>query len=467
MAQASIGYIDQSARSNWMRLRTLVFVRWFAISGQIVTLIVAQYLYGLKLALVPCAIIIGMSVLTNIFALIVFPDNRRLSETETVFTLLFDTLQLSLLLAFTGGLSNPFALLILAPVTIAATVLPTRSTLFLAVCSVVMITIVSLIHLPLKTATGNLMDMPDVFLFGFWVAIVTGIIFISVYTRRVTTEMNSMSEALLATQMALAREQKLTDLGGVVAATAHELGTPLATIKLTSAELMEEMEGSEELYADARLIHEQADRCRDILASMGRAGKDDLHLRSAPWSALVRESAEPHIDRGKDVLFTFNKNDELDTKQPQTMRKPEVIHGLRNLIQNAVDFSLSNVQIDIGWDQTHVYVKILDDGHGFEPQILNRIGDPFVRSKKRGKLISDRPIYDGMGLGLFIAKTLLERSGARLDFSNGMDKDDLGGAVVLVSWPNKRLVVDNPIPVSYTHLRAHETKANRGWRGGG
>ena len=407
MAQASIGYIDQSARSNWMRLRTLVFVRWFAISGQIVTLIVAQYLYELNLALVPCAIIIGMSVLTNIFALIVFPDNRRLSETETVFTLLFDTLQLSLLLAFTGGLSNPFALLILAPVTIAATVLPTRSTLFLAVCSVVMITIVSLIHLPLKTATGSLMDMPDVFLFGFWVAIVTGIIFISVYTRRVTTEMNSMSEALLATQMALAREQKLTDLGGVVAATAHELGTPLATIKLTSAELMEEMEGSEELYADARLIHEQADRCRDILASMGRAGKDDLHLRSAPWSALVRESAEPHIDRGKDVLFTFNKNDELDTKQPQTMRKPEVIHGLRNLIQNAVDFSLSNVQIDIGWDQTHVYVKILDDGHGFEPQILNRIGDPFVRSKKRGKLISDRPVYDGMGLGLTIAQSII------------------------------------------------------------
>ena len=445
MAQASIGYIDQSARSNWMRLRTLVFVRWFAISGQIVTLIVAQYLYGLKLALVPCAIIIGMSVLTNIFALIVFPDNRRLSETETVFTLLFDTLQLSLLLAFTGGLSNPFALLILAPVTIAATVLPTRSTLFLAVCSVVMITIVSLIHLPLKTATGSLMDMPDVFLFGFWVAIVTGIIFISVYTRRVTTEMNSMSEALLATQMALAREQKLTDLGGVVAATAHELGTPLATIKLTSAELMEEIEGSEELYADARLIHEQANRCRDILASMGRAGKDDLHLRSAPWSALVRESAEPHIDRGKDVLFTFNKNDELDTKQPQTMRKPEVIHGLRNLIQNAVDFSLSKVQIDIGWNQTHLYVKIFDDGHGFEPQILNRIGDPFVRSKKRGKLISDRPIYDGMGLGLFIAKTLLERSGARLDFSNGIDKDDLGGAVVLVSWPNKKLVIDAPI----------------------
>jgi two-component system, sensor histidine kinase RegB len=444
MPEPSIGYIDQSARSNWMRLRTLVLVRWFAIAGQIVTLVIAQYLYGLKLALVPCATVIGMSVLTNLFALLVFPDNRRLSETETMFTLLFDTLQLSLLLAFTGGLSNPFALLILAPVAIAATVLPTRSTLLLATCAIGMITIVGLIHLPLNTATGNLMNMPDVFVFGFWVAIVTGVIFISIYTRRVTAEMTSMSEALLATQMALAREQKLTDLGGVVAATAHELGTPLATIKLTSAELMEEMDNSPELHADARLIHEQADRCRDILASMGRAGKDDLHLRVTPWSALVREAAEPHLQRGKTVLFKFSNNDEFDTKQPQTMRKPEVIHGLRNLVQNAVDFSNSNVHIDIGWDQTNVYVKICDDGRGFEPQILNRIGDPFVRSRKRSKLISDRPGYDGMGLGLFIAKTLLERSGAKLGFSNGIRPGDLSGAVVSVNWPNKSLVIDAP-----------------------
>ena len=444
MPQPSTGYIDQSARSNWMRLRTLVLVRWFAIAGQIVTLIIAQYLYELELALIPCATVIGMSVLTNLFALLVFPDNRRLSETETMFTLLFDTLQLSLLLAFTGGLSNPFALLILAPVAIAATVLPTRSTLLLAICAIGMITVVGLIHLPLDTATGNLMNMPDVFVFGFWVAIVTGIIFISVYTRRVTAEMTSMSEALLATQMALAREQKLTDLGGVVAATAHELGTPLATIKLTSAELMEEMEDSPELHADARLIHEQADRCRDILASMGRAGKDDLHLRVTPWSALVREAAEPHLERGKTVLFTFNNNDEFDTNQPQTMRKPEVIHGLRNLVQNAVDFSNSYVLLDIGCDQTHVYVKICDDGRGFEPQILNRIGDPFVRSRKRNKLITDRPGYDGMGLGLFIAKTLLERSGAKLGFSNGIGSDDIGGAIVSVNWPSKKLVVDAP-----------------------
>ena len=305
MSQSRIGYIDQNARSNWMRLRTLVTVRWVAITGQILALAVGQELYGLSLPLGPCAAVIGLSIIANIFAGLIFPDNRRLSEAETVFTLLFDTLQLSLLLAFTGGLNNPFALLILAPVTIAATVLPTRSTLLLASCAVAMTTAVALVHLPLRAADGGVLAMPLVFVFGFWVAIVTGIIFISIYTRRVTTEMTSMSEALLATQMALAREQKLTDLGGVVAATAHELGTPLATIKLVSAELMEELKDTEPLHADAQLIKEQAERCGTILRSMGRAGKEDLHLRTTLWSALVREAAEPHLDRGKTVTFAF------------------------------------------------------------------------------------------------------------------------------------------------------------------
>ena len=439
MSQPSIGYIDQSARSNWMRLRTLVLVRWFAIAGQVLALVIGQQLYGLKLALGPCAIAIGLSVLTNLLAVVIFPDNRRLSEAETVLTLLFDTLQLSLLLAFTGGLNNPFALLILAPVTIAATVLPSRSTLLLASCAVGMVTIVGLVHIPLRTENNNLLEMPVVFVFGFWVAIVTGIIFISIYTRRVTAEMTSMSEALLATQMALAREQKLTDLGGVVAATAHELGTPLATIKLVSAELMEELQDAKDLHSDAQLIHEQAERCGDILRSMGRAGKDDLHLRITPWSALVREAAEPHLDRGKNVKFVFSQNLEFDMDQPKTLRKPEVIHGLRNLIQNAVDFAQLEVSIDIGWSEAEIFVTISDDGSGFAPQVINRIGDPFMRRKKHDAQSSARPGYDGMGLGLFIAKTLLERSGSKLKFLNASTDHSLRGAVVRGVWPRGKL----------------------------
>ncbi len=443
MSAVSGDYIGQKARSNWLRLRTLVYVRWFAIAGQLLALLLAQELYGIVLPFLPCLLAVGLSVLGNLIAITAYPDNRRLSEGETVFMLLFDIIQLSFLLALTGGLNNPFAVLILAPVTIAATVLPTRLTLFLGSVAVFLVTLVSSFHLPLTTQDGAILRMPNVFAFGFWVAILVSIAFIAVYTRRVTIEMASMAEALLATQMALAREQKLTDLGGVVAATAHELGTPLATIKLVSSELTEELEGQDDLQADARLIGEQAKRCGDILKSMGRAGKDDTHLRTAPLIAIVEEAADPHMDRGKLVQFEVLGP---PTNHPTIPRKPEIIHGLRNLIQNAVDFSRETVFAEVNWSDEFVSVRISDDGKGFSPQVINRLGDPFVRRRFSSDTTS-RPGYEGMGLGLFIAKTLLERSGARVDFSNGFDPLTPGmaenhrGAIIHVEWPRSTIEV--------------------------
>ena len=249
-----------------------------------------------------------------------------------------------------------------------------------------------------------------------------------------------MSEALLATQMALAREQKLTDLAGVVAAAAHELGTPLATIKLVSAELIEELSAHPELQEDARLIRDQADRCRDILRDMGRAGKDDLHLRQAPVSALLREAAEPHMGRGKRVLFGFGPPEGESDVQPTVLRRPEIIHGLRNLIQNAVDFARATVWIEADWTDRTLTVRIIDDGEGFPPNVIGRIGDPFVRARREPDT-AKRPGYEGMGLGLFIAKTLLERSGAELTFTNATDpflppedRPERSGAVVEAVW---------------------------------
>ena len=172
---------------------------------------------------------------------------------------------------------------------------------------------------------------------------------------------------------------------------------------------------------------------------MGRAGKEDLHLRRTLWSALVREAAEPHLDRGKTVSFTFENNLETGPDQPLTFRKPEVIHGLRNLIQNAVDFSQSEVRVDIHWSRDNLAVTISDDGRGYAPQVINRIGDPFVRRRNRSSAHVTRPEYDGMGLGLFIAKTLLERSGAQLEFFNGTKKNALRGAIVTSTWPRHKL----------------------------
>ena len=436
MGTAAIAFLAGDDRGNRVRLRTLILLRWVAIAGQLAAIVVADQVYGLELPLGLCFLAVAISVLANAFSITLLPENRRLTEGEAFFTLLFDLGQLAALIFLTGGLTNPFALLVLAPVTISASALRLRATLLLGAAAILLVSAAVFWHLPLRFADGTELVVPRIFEFGFWLSIVIGIVFLGLYSHRVATEIQSMSQALLATQMALAREQKLTDLAGVVAAAAHELGTPLATIKLVSAELIDLLDDQPDLLDDVRLIRDQADRCRDILRDMGRAGKDDLHLRQAPVSAVLREAAEPHMGRGKAVLFSFGDGGEDggedggkdggddggdDSAQPTILRRPEIIHGLRNLIQNAVDFAASTVWIEVGWTDLRLTVRIIDDGAGFPPNLIGKIGEPFVRSRRTEPENPQRPGYEGMGLGLFIAKTLLERSGADLTFTNASD----------------------------------------------
>lgn len=440
MVNSQAGFQAQEAGTNWVRLRTLILLRWTAIAGQVAAMLVASQVYGLQLPLGLSALAIGLSVIANLALIMLFPENRRLSEGEAFLTLLFDLTQLACLILATGGLTNPFAILVLAPVTISASVLRLRSTVLLAAVAILFVTVALFWYLPLRFVGGGVLEVPWLFTFGFWLSIVIGVLFLGLYSRKMATEMRSMSQALLATQMALAREQKLTDLAGVVAAAAHELGTPLATIKLVSAELIDELDAMPDLQSDARLIREQADRCRDILRDMGRAGKDDLHLRQAPLSAVLREAAEPHLARGKEVRFEIAAGLEA-ADQPTIHRRPEIIHGLRNLVQNAVDFARSTVWIGCEWTAQRITVRIIDNGSGFPSSVIGRIGDPFVRARRPDGEANPRPGYEGMGLGLFIAKTLLERSGAELSFANALDpflspeeRAERSGAVVEVVW---------------------------------
>lgn len=429
-------------RGNWLRLQTLVMLRWMAITGQLAAIFVAIQVYRIDLPLGLCLMAVGVAVIANLVLVAVYPANKRMGETEALVALVFDLVQLSFLLFLTGGLSNPFALLILAPVTVSASTLALRATVLVGTMAVIFVTLLAVMAVPMEIA-GNPIRMPALISFGFWLSLVIGIVFLGIYSHRIAAEKRAMSDALLATQMALAREQKLTDLGGVVAAAAHELGTPLATIKMVSTEMLDELQDQPDLAEDARLIREQADRCRDILRSMGKAGKDDLHMRQAPLSAVLREAAEPHLDRDKRVSFTLAPAPSLDLAEPMILRAPEVIHGLRNLVQNAVDFAQSQVWVDASWTGASLTLRIIDDGEGFSSQVLGRIGDPFLRSRRDDAGGRKRPGYEGMGMGLFIAKTLLERTGAELSFANGADPA-LGaagraGAIVEVVWPMARI----------------------------
>lgn len=445
------------ARTNWVRLRTLIYLRWLAVAGQATAVLIAAWHLDIALRLDLCVFLIGLSAAFNIGASLVHPANARLNQRAALLTLLYDLAQLTALLYLTGGISNPFATLILAQTIISATVLTLGATLILGALSLVAVAFLSVFHLPLTLAGGEVLQVPPLLLIGSWAALSLSVIFIGVYARLVSTETYSMSEALTATQLALEREQKLTALGGMVAAAAHELGTPLATIMLVSTELADELEDRPELAEDVALIRAQAARCRDILAAMGRSGKEDLHVLQAPYSALVEEAAEPHMDRGKQVIVRVRGRSGLPpAEQPVVSRRSEVLHGVRNLVQNAVDFARETVWIDLDWTDDLLILRVGDDGRGYPPDLLGRIGDPFLRRRgDRGARDPERPGYAGMGLGLFIAKTLLERTGASLTFTNGTadvpdqlsapdttpDSARPPGAIVEVVWPRSALDV--------------------------
>ena len=446
MTDGGFDILKDHNRGNWIKLRTITLLCWGAICGQLIAILVAQQVLNLDLEIGLCLLVISVSVIGNLVAMSIFPEAKRLTENENLLMVLFDLVQLLLLLYLTGGLHNPFSILILGPVVVSASAFSTKATIFLGVTTLLAVTLLTEFHLPLRLQSGEVLQVPDIFVFGNWMAIVIAVVFLGVYARRVTAEMHAMSDALQATYMALSREQKLTDIGGVVAAAAHELGTPLATIKLTSAELIEDLDDRPDLQEDARLIREQADRCRDIMRSMGRAGKDDLHLKRAPLEAVLREAAEPHMGRGKTVHFEINSDTDAPQSQPIVLRRPEVIHGLRNLIQNGVDFAASQVWVEAEWSAKHISVRIMDDGNGYPPHLIGRIGDPLMRRRRQTDSTQQRPEYEGMGLGLFIAKTLLERSGAELIFANASDPAapphpaiQKRGAVVEVLWPRAKI----------------------------
>ena len=451
-------YFDQPIRGEWVRLRTFIYLRWLAVFGQSGAVIAGLYFLNLDLRLDLISPVILLSASINILATLLYPENKRLSEKDILLLLLYDLVQLSALLFLTGGLTNPFCALVLAPVTISASTLRIRSTLLLGVIATCLISFLGFFYLPLKTI-NNLSIDADILLIGTWLALLITASFIAGYVKRVAGEMSSMTKALLATQMALEREQKLTALGGVVAAMAHELGTPLSTIKLASSEILSENDLGDNIVEDIKLINSQVDRCRDILQSMGRHGKDDTLVHTVPILSLIQEATEPHQKRGKLITlrtgnFKASVTDELTfVEQPHVARRSEIIHGLRNLVQNAVDFANKNVYIDISWNEIQFDIHIIDDGPGFPSEMLGRIGDPFVTVRSSRKHKNRARQYEGLGLGLFIAKTLLERTGAKLLFANGrinhdgktqiQDKPSEAlkyGAIVQLTWPTPQIV---------------------------
>jgi two-component system sensor histidine kinase RegB len=427
-----ISLIARNEPSGPINLRTLILIRWVAIAGQVSTILIVHYGLGFRLPLVPALGVVASSAFLNLVLIVLRQWAARLGARDAALYLGYDVLQLAVLLYLTGGLQNPFSILILAPVTVAATILSRRAVIALSLLAVAAISVLALRHMPLPWRNEPLVFPPELVL-GIWIALVLATVFIGGYTWSIAQGARRLRDAMAATQLALAREQRVSAVGALAAAAAHELGSPLATIAVVAKELARELPGSSPHAEDAALLLSQSERCRRILAELAQQPEEDggSPYTRLPISALVETAAAPHRHQGiRLILATAGAAAE---DEPLVRRSPEIMHGLNNLIQNAVQFAAREVSITTFWDAKSVMVEIDDDGPGFPLHLLGRLGEPYL-STRAG-------VTDHMGLGIFIAQSLLERSGARLAFDNLAE----GGAHIAISWNRANLETDERI----------------------
>ncbi|MDE2445414.1 MAG: ActS/PrrB/RegB family redox-sensitive histidine kinase [Alphaproteobacteria bacterium] len=424
-----------------LRLRTLVRLRWLAVIGQSIAVLGVQFVLGFKLPLALCLAMIALSAWLNIFLSLRWRSGQRMSARPAGLLLGYDVVQLAILLYLTGGLQNPFAFLFLVPVTISATSLPLPWTLTLAALAFACSSVLAVYHRPLPWLEGAVLSLPPTYIAGMWAALVCGTVFSAIYARRIAEEARLMSAALSATELVLAREQRLSALDGLAAAAAHELGTPLATIALVAKELKRESPKNSPYAEDIDLLISQAARCRDILKRLAAPEElsDDIY-QQVTLEAMIEDMVAPL--RGSDVKISIDAGSDGKAPSPAPIfrRNPAITYGLSNLLENAFDFAVSAVEVKARWSASQVIVTVADDGPGFDQSIFDQLGDPFVTTRPGygdGAPKQDGQ-HEGMGLGLFIAKTLLERSGAFVALANR--KAPQAGALIQITWP--RVVVD-------------------------
>jgi two-component system sensor histidine kinase RegB len=423
-----------------VRLDTLVRLRWLSVVGQTAAVLVVYLGFGFDLPIWSCLGAILLSAWLNIALRLGFATAQRLEPERAAWLLAFDIAELAVLLYLTGGVQNPFAVLFLAPVLLSATALPPRYTLVLGGFAIACATVLVFFHFPLPWHPDRPVEFDPIYKLGIWLAIVIGIGFIGAYAWQITEESRQLSDALTATELVLAREQHLSQLDGLAAAAAHELGTPLSTITVIAKELENALPAESPHGEDVRLLREQARRCREILGKLTQLSSGGAPFDRMPMAALMEEVVAPYRNFGVDIESAVAGSGE----EPIGARNPAILYGLGNLMDNAVDFAERHVTIAASWTTDTIDVTITDDGPGFAPDIMARIGEPYVTSRTEAAADEART---GLGLGFFIAKTLLERSGAVLSFANRAAPAH--GAVVTVRW--NRHQFERAVPVA-AHL---------------
>ena len=403
--------------------KTLVNLRWIAITGQLITINFVHFYLKLNLPYIETHIVIFIGLITNIVLQFNIRTNQLKDLSSSLF-LAYDLLQIGALLYLTGGIFNPFALLIIVPTIVSSTFLSMGTTIILGTLTIGLLFVLKENHKMLPGLDTYNFDFPEYYLAGTLVSIIIGLVFLSYFGIRFSGETKKRTEALNKLQQVMAKEYELDSLGGQAAAAAHSLGTPLATISVVIKELKKEIGDKSKHSKDLDLLISQAKRCSDILKKISKKEiSDDQFINLVKVEDLLEEIIIS-FEETSDKKITLLENGDLN--KINIKKSPEIVYGLRNFIGNAIKFADREVCIKLESDEKMLVLTVNDDGPGFAEDIIKLIGEPYLKSKSK-KIIGSV----GLGLGIFLGKTLLERKKARLTFSN---KEDLKGATVKISW---------------------------------
>ena len=409
--------------------KTLVILRWIALVGQYLTISIVYFIFKFELPFFYCSLIIFVGVLTNLYLQFKFKKNQ-LNNFSATFCLFYDLLQLSLLLYLTGGITNPFAILLIVPAIVASTFLTLRSTINLSITTVIVLVVLTIYNLPLPHYGELHFHIPDTYLYALPISIVITLIFLTYFGVRFGIQSRKRTEALNKLELILAKEHELESIGLQAAAAAHSLGTPLSTITVVARELEKEIGNNPKYSKDIDLLLSQTKRCSDILRNLSKDQlKEDNFLSDIKIEELLKEIVKSFSEISEKKLSLLVEKNKIN---PQIDRTLEITYGLRNFIGNAVKYSNSFVDISLESNNKITEVKVCDDGPGFSEDILDVLGEPYIRSKD--KIISTK---SGLGLGTFIGKTLLERMKADVKFDRCPKTN---GAMVVISWQTKDLL---------------------------
>ena len=405
---------------------TLTILRYIAIFGQFFAINVVYFYLALPFPIELSYVVIFIGLLTNLYLQFGIKINQLKDIYASIF-LVYDLIQLSILLFLTGGIFNPFCFLLIIPAIVSSTFLSMGTTIILVFITSLLLLIISFFHLPLPGKEMNLLDFSDFYKIGIVISIFIGLIFLSYFGIRFAGETKKRSKALNKLQEVISKEYELESLGGQAAAAAHSLGTPLATISVVAKELKKEIGDDTEISKDIDLLISQTKRCSEILKQISKKQiEEDIFLSSVRFEDLILEIIDSFKETSSKEIYFEADNDQNKIK---IQRTPEIIYGLRNFIGNAVKFSKSKVKVNLISDNNVIEIKINDDGPGIPEDIINKIGEPYIKSKSR-ELSSN----SGLGLGTFLGKTLLERQNAKLLFRRN---SNLGGALVIITWDPK------------------------------